>query len=101
MSTMFSCLLKTRTKNASLLVLTLSCKETHNTLYCVFSGTISADELRQVMLSMGEKLTPEEVEDMIQEADADGNGEIDYRGILFLSWCMLFCKVIKHTAFQI
>lgn len=38
------------------------------------------------MLSMGEKLTPEEVEDMIQEADADGNGEIDYRGILFLSF---------------
>lgn len=31
---------------------------------------------------MGEKLTPEEVEDMIKEADKDGNGEIDYKGIL-------------------
>lgn len=45
-----------------------------------YSGTISADELRQVMLNMGEKLTPEEVEDMIKEADSDGNGEIDYNG---------------------
>merc|ERR1712137_518746 len=42
------------------------------------SGTITADELRQVMMNMGEKLSKEEVDDMIREADADGNGEIDY-----------------------
>lgn len=31
-------------------------------------------------MSMGEKLSAEEVEDMIKEADIDGDGEIDYNG---------------------
>lgn len=38
------------------------------------SGKISADELRQVMHKLGEKLTDQEVEDMIHEADIDGDG---------------------------
>mgnify|MGYP002280603238 FL=1 len=32
------------------------------------------------MCSMGEKLSEEEVDDMIKEADVDGDGEIDYSG---------------------
>lgn len=58
-----------------------------------YSGTISADELRQVMLNMGEKLTPEEVEDMIKEADSDGNGEIDYNGKIYRNRPQLYLKV--------
>ncbi|EOO00672.1 putative calmodulin protein [Phaeoacremonium minimum UCRPA7] len=42
------------------------------------SGTISAAELRQVMLSIGENLTSEEIDEMVREADKDGNGSIDY-----------------------
>jgi len=42
------------------------------------SGTISADELRQVMKSLGENLTDEEIDEMIREADKDRNGTIDY-----------------------
>ncbi|KIW82217.1 hypothetical protein Z517_05244 [Fonsecaea pedrosoi CBS 271.37] len=42
------------------------------------SGTISADELRQVMKSLGENLTDEEIDEMIREADKDKNGTIDY-----------------------
>ncbi|KAK4941471.1 hypothetical protein LTR10_018615 [Elasticomyces elasticus] len=42
------------------------------------SGTISADELRQVMKSLGENLTDAEIEEMIREADKDRNGTIDY-----------------------
>ncbi|XP_063712872.1 calmodulin-A-like [Symsagittifera roscoffensis] len=42
------------------------------------SGTISAAELRTVMTTLGEKLTDEEVDEMIQEADIDGDGEINY-----------------------
>lgn len=38
------------------------------------SGKISADELRQVMNNLGEKLSDEEVEDMIREADTNGDG---------------------------
>merc|ERR1712159_87355 len=41
-------------------------------------GTISLKELGDVMKSMGENLTHEEIEEMIREADIDGDGEIDY-----------------------
>eukprot|EP00054_Salpingoeca_dolichothecata_P036633 m.274334 g.274334 ORF g.274334 m.274334 type:complete len:150 (+) comp69030_c0_seq1:95-544(+) len=43
------------------------------------SGTISAAELRHVMTSLGEKLTDEEVDDMIREADLNNDGCIDYQ----------------------
>ena len=39
---------------------------------------ISAAELRQVMTTLGEKLTDEEVDEMIREADIDGDGQINY-----------------------
>lgn len=42
------------------------------------SGTISAEELKQVMKSLGENLTDAEIEDMIREADKDNDGTIDY-----------------------
>lgn len=43
-------------------------------------GFISAPELRHVMTNLGEKLTDEEVEDMIKEADLDGDGLVNYEG---------------------
>ena len=42
------------------------------------NGFITSHELRHVMTSLGESLTPEEIEEMIKEADADGDGQIDY-----------------------
>ena len=41
------------------------------------NGFISAAELRHVMTSIGEKLTDDEVDEMIREADTDGDGRID------------------------
>lgn len=43
-------------------------------------GYLTSDELRHIMTTMGEKLTHEDVDDMIREADLDGDGKIDYLG---------------------
>lgn len=42
------------------------------------SGKISAQELRDVMHSLGERLTDADIEEMIREADIDGDNQIDY-----------------------
>ncbi|CAL5413408.1 unnamed protein product [Camellia sinensis] len=42
------------------------------------NGYISANELRHVMINLGEKLTDEEVDQMIKEADLDGDGQVNY-----------------------
>ncbi|XP_015171352.1 PREDICTED: neo-calmodulin-like isoform X6 [Polistes dominula] len=41
-------------------------------------GLISSKELRHVMTNLGEKLSEEEVDDMIKEADLDGDGMVNY-----------------------
>ena len=42
------------------------------------SGLITAAELRHVMTNLGEKLEDEEIDEMIREADIDGEGHINY-----------------------
>jgi calmodulin len=41
-------------------------------------GMISSSELRHLMTTLGDKLTEDEVDEMIREADFDGNGIINY-----------------------
>ena len=41
------------------------------------SGTISASELRKVLCTLGENLNDAEIEELIQQADKDGDGTID------------------------
>lgn len=41
-------------------------------------GTISVDELGKVMNVIGVNLEKYELEDMVNEIDEDGNGEIDF-----------------------
>eukprot|EP00918_Siedleckia_nematoides_P002298 GHVU01005223.1.p3 GENE.GHVU01005223.1~~GHVU01005223.1.p3 ORF type:complete len:150 (+),score=37.62 GHVU01005223.1:178-627(+) len=43
------------------------------------NGYISAAELRHVMTNLGEKLSEDEVDEMIREADIDGDGQINYQ----------------------
>ena len=44
------------------------------------NGYVSAAELRHVMTNVGEKLTDEEVDEMIKEADIDRDGQVNYEG---------------------
>ena len=60
------------------------------------SGKISAAELRHVMTNLGEKLTDEEVDEMVREADIDGDGEIDYNGNTFVYLLGLHHACIKE-----
>ena len=41
-------------------------------------GFISADRLRHKMTNFGMKLTDEEVDEMIREADIDAKGQVNY-----------------------
>ena len=49
------------------------------------NGYISAAELRHVMTNLGEKLTDHEVDEMIREADVDGDGQINYEEFVKVS----------------
>uniref|UniRef100_H0VKV0 Calmodulin n=1 Tax=Cavia porcellus TaxID=10141 RepID=H0VKV0_CAVPO len=61
----------------------LTRKEEVRKAFCVFdeygNGYISAAELRHVMTNLGEKLTDEEVDDMIREADINGDGQVNHK----------------------
>lgn len=56
------------------------------------NGFISAAELRHVMTNLGEKLTDEEVDEMIREADIDGDGQVNYEG--------LYSRVVLFNVFR-
>ena len=42
------------------------------------SGSISIEELTEVMKTSGADLTNDEISEMMKEADSDGNGEVDF-----------------------
>jgi hypothetical protein len=55
------------------------------------NGLISAAELPHIMNSLGEKLTDDEIDEMLQEADIDGDGYINYEN--FVRMMMSDCSV--------
>ena len=55
-------------------------------------GTISNGELGTVMRTLGQNPTQAEIEQMIQEVDVDGNGEIDFE-----EFCGLMVKKMKES----
>uniref|UniRef100_T1JS65 EF-hand domain-containing protein n=1 Tax=Tetranychus urticae TaxID=32264 RepID=T1JS65_TETUR len=51
------------------------------------NGFISAKEFRYVMTNLGEKLTDEEVDEMILEADIDEDGRVNYEEFVKIMKC--------------
>ena len=43
------------------------------------NGFITIDELEMTMLSLGETLTPSELQEMMDEVDSDRDGKVSYR----------------------
>ncbi|CAH1803081.1 unnamed protein product [Owenia fusiformis] len=43
-------------------------------------GQINTEDLRWILKSLGDDLTPEEIEDMINDTDTDGSGTVDFEG---------------------
>jgi len=56
------------------------------------NGQVSVAELRHIMTNLGEKLTEEEADAMIQFAEADAQGEVDYKGRNTVAFCSQCCE---------
>ncbi|EPS40158.1 hypothetical protein H072_6025 [Dactylellina haptotyla CBS 200.50] len=59
-------------------------EKTHNPITQPFLSEISIDELGDVMRSLGQKPTKDELQDIINEVDKDNNGTIDFQEFLTL-----------------
>lgn len=51
-----------------------------------YTGQITTKELGTVMRSLGQNPSESELQDMINEVDADNNGTIDFPGRRFMRW---------------
>ena len=56
------------------------------------SGTISATELDTVLSALGQRTSPEELAAMLDQADVDGDGEIDFPEFL-----AMMAKKMRHS----
>ncbi len=64
------------------------------------NGFISAAELRHVMTNLGEKLTDDEVDEMIREADVDGDGQINYEEFVRMMMAKWAAELFSEVSTQ-
>jgi calmodulin len=58
-------------------------------------GQITTKELGTVMRSLGQNPSESELQDMINEVDADNNGTIDFPGTLSISQAVISCYFLS------
>lgn len=69
------------------------------------NGYITTAVFRDILHELDDKLSPEELDLMIEEIDADGSGTLDFDGIViiylfyFFAVCWLLISDIKKTNF--
>ena len=59
-----------------------------------------APELRHIMTNLGEKLTDEEFDEMMEEIQMDAQGNILYEGekwIIILQYIIRYCRKERYT----
>jgi len=77
-------------------------KEAFNQFDSDGSGSINPDELREMLSNMpGLSLSEEDLDNFITEADADGDGEIDFEGnyyceIIIFHWGSIFVVFVVN-----
>ena len=65
------------------------------------TGRISFKNLKRVAKELGENLTDEEIQEMIDEADRDGDGEVNEEDFLrIMKKTVSFCFVIHFILFN-
>lgn len=64
------------------------------------SGYVSTEELRTMMMQLGDRLTEEEAEDMIREADVNEDGMIQYSGRSSLSLILMHYIFLKKITYK-
>ena len=54
--------------------------------FCVFdkdgNGFISPDEMNMILTSLGTNIPDDDLEELMEEADIDGDGQINYEGTM-------------------
>ena len=62
------------------------CRELFDEMDADGGGCLDLDEIRQLALSLGNRLTPSQLEAAMREMDEDGGGEVDFREF-YAWWC--------------
>lgn len=55
------------------------------------NGYITTDVLREILRELDDKITPDDLDQMIEEIDSDGSGTVDFDGKLSSS-CLSVCS---------
>ena len=63
-------------------------KDEYKEIFAIFdsdgSGSIQHEEIADVMRTLGQNPTDEEVDEMVKKIDVDGNGEVEFEEFLIL-----------------
>ena len=63
-------------------------------------GFISASDLSYLMESLGENFNPSQIQQMITDADIDGDGLLNKRGFYFNIKLIFFIQVLNNFLFK-